>query len=515
MQLGLGLSVASPRRRGGAPSVPPPDPLFAVRLSGSQNLTRTAAPLPAASPFVPAGWVYVPEAIASGTRTICTLYDGSGTIHTIALEAGLDSNHVNLRFTGAGYFLIYDQFTPSTHPLGNACEVGGWIHVALAILSNGNVEASFARHGAGRIVLTATHTAGSRTPTAIRFGSNNFDAASSRANVRLHNWPIWNEARTEAELQAQMELAYSGQFGPVTESGLYAHYRFDDHTVAGVDSSGNGRTLTVTGTLTTEDGPPVSASGGASSTDVVYVGHSLVGPDMAFAARNLGVSSSIPNSYQAQLLAGTSLKGNWEDAHLATTNAHDVLAQGNHEVFVFTEVVGPLDPVASETVTYARLWMDEAIAGNSAVRNYLYATWEPVSGTNWAAWRTGLDGTIAQWEQLADDTMVGRSGVLYVIPGGKALRRVYDDIAGSTAVGITHIQELFADEIHLSNFGLYLIACVTYACVFRQSPVGRPAVNVRVNNSSIVEIFDGPTRAYIQQVAWDVVTSDPRTGVTA
>jgi hypothetical protein len=60
------------------------------------------------------------------------------------------------------------------------------------------------------------------------------------------------------------------------------------------------------------------------------------------------------------------------------------------------------------------------------------------------------------------------------------------------------------DDIHSSDVLSYLNAAVHYGVLFRQSPVGLPPT----------EYVPANIAALLQQIAWETVTGDPRTGVT-
>ncbi len=59
------------------------------------------------------------------------------------------------------------------------------------------------------------------------------------------------------------------------------------------------------------------------------------------------------------------------------------------------------------------------------------------------------------------------------------------------------------DDIHASQYGIYFVTMVQYATIYRRSPVGLPAANgVSANVARLM-----------QEIAWNVVVNNPRTGV--
>ena len=75
-------------------------------------------------------------------------------------------------------------------------------------------------------------------------------------NGELAYGRIWLRAFSDAEAEAEWQSAT-----PVITSNLVADYRFVDSAGATTDSSGNGRTLTKTGTITTGGADPVPPGG--------------------------------------------------------------------------------------------------------------------------------------------------------------------------------------------------------------------------------------------------------------
>jgi hypothetical protein len=91
-------------------------------------------------------------------------------------------------------------------------------------------------------------------------------------------------------------------------------------------------------------------------------------------------------------------------------------------------------------------------------------------------------------QPLADAyTKAGNDNDAFVIPAGLAFAR---------SVAARPELELYApDKRHPSLAGTYLAACVTYAALFRQNPVG----------NSYAAGLDAATARHLQTVAWDTV----------
>jgi Secretion system C-terminal sorting domain len=121
----------------------------------------------------------------------------------------------------------------------------------------------------------------------------------------------------------------------------------------------------------------------------------------------------------------------------------------------------------------------------------------------------GMGGTNG-WKAMQDyvnDNRVSGAPPVYMIPGNRMMARFYDDVEANAVPTITHVNQIFTDGVHTNNIGAYMITMIHYACIFGQSPVGLS------NNIHPDVTIDSNLATYIQEMVWDVVTSDPRTGI--
>jgi len=207
-----------------------------------------------------------------------------------------------------------------------------------------------------------------------------------------------------------------------------------------------------------------------SAYDVVFVGHSLVNHNMPQMLRQLGPEGS---SVQEQVLNGAPLRWNWD--HSADGVAHGgvdaraVLAQGGTDVLIITEAIPLQNHITwNDSYGYALLWRNAAVSANPDARTYIYETWHSLSMGE-EAWRAQLTSDLPKWEAIAQaGQMTG------VIRAGQAMAELYDAIKAGNAGGLTSISQLFSDDIHLNDLGLYFIACIQYSAIYGTSPVGLP-----------------------------------------
>jgi hypothetical protein len=124
------------------------------------------------------------------------------------------------------------------------------------------------------------------------------------------------------------------------------------------------------------------------------------------------------------------------------------------------------------------------IEGNAAGVSYIYHAWQSVNNkANPTAWITHERNVAQSWQCVASriNTSLaheGRTDRMHYLPAGLALARLVElatqgQVNGITGASTTEtLNRLFADDVHLTELGQYYMALVTYASVFKVSPVG-------------------------------------------
>jgi hypothetical protein len=207
--------------------------------------------------------------------------------------------------------------------------------------------------------------------------------------------------------------------------------------------------------------------------DVLFVGHSLVGRTMP---RMLDALLPTSQLVQAQVINGSPLAYNWDHgANAEGVNARAVLPSGAYGTLILTEAI----PLAghlqwSNTYGVARDYAALAWAANPSARVMIYETWHEI-GTSAATWRANLTTDLALWQGIAaqvDAAKPGTAPTVGIVPGGQAMGLMYDAALSGRGQGITLIQQLFTDQIHLNDAGNYLISLVQYSAITGRSAVG-------------------------------------------
>jgi hypothetical protein len=272
-----------------------------------------------------------------------------------------------------------------------------------------------------------------------------------------------------------------------------------------------------------------------------YVGHSLADgiPDMVQSLADNHPTASFDN-WIFQIGIGAGLEWQWQ--HKALNNYQSLpphyygfydpsfgLRAGGFKAVVLTESVprffgnNAWDPMIS-TYQFADSFYTYAARYNPGIQGYIYEIWHCLkSGTptgcawdiNASPWRQRLADDLRMWESIVD-TLNARhkpAKPVCLIPGGQGLARLHDAIKAGSVPGISNIESIFSDDIHLTDVGRYFIACIHFAMLHRQSPVG--LTHQLYSQWGVPYTPPTPAQALrFQQIAWETVTQYPKTCLT-
>ncbi len=269
--------------------------------------------------------------------------------------------------------------------------------------------------------------------------------------------------------------------------------------------------------------PSVCATSGLN---VYHIGHSLVNDMMPEMLRDLAVDAGFGHSYDKHRVSSPfspTLRFKWNNPTIegdGDSLSFVELPTGNYDVLVLTEGL-PLDVVGDETALYAGNYYDMALSSNPTAQVYLYETWYRNQQPDLAAFRENTLAWRAQWQQVIEQVNAERAGPdMHLVPGGAALVALLDAIDSEPDFPqIDSLLDLFrltpqgeVDRIHLSELGRYFIALVHFATLYRESPVGLTFQTTDRDGDP----FEAPSPELalrMQQIAWEVVSSEPLTGV--
>ncbi|MFT4150833.1 MAG: hypothetical protein QM656_11615 [Paracoccaceae bacterium] len=254
-------------------------------------------------------------------------------------------------------------------------------------------------------------------------------------------------------------------------------------------------------------------------TRILFVGHSLVGPDLPPMVEGALTAMGDPAQVQAQVINGAPLAYNWDhSAEAEGVDARAMLATEGTDVLILTEAQ-PFGPQVEWNDTAGRV---AAFAGLARERNpetrvFLYETWPSLTtGTPQAAaddpgraqpWGARIQAELPLWQGVADKA-AAMAGPVTLIPAGQAMARLDREIAAGRVPGMTSIREAFSDDIHPNGKGLYLVAMVQAAAITGQPPDGLPAKLLRQwpSRDAVVPEDLAPV---LQRIAWDTVQALP------
>lgn len=249
---------------------------------------------------------------------------------------------------------------------------------------------------------------------------------------------------------------------------------------------------------------------------VVMVGHSLfgtTGPDMLDAALK---ATSDQVEVQAQIINGAPLKYNWDRSDEAQgIDARMIVPNGHTTDLILTEAIPLANHLKwSETGVYAQAFAGLALSANSDARVFVQETWHSLkSGTGEAVefdegaatpWRVRLQDDLDDWEGIVSLLRADAKERVELIPAGQGLARLDDAIVAGEVPGLSAINQVFDDDIHLNALGHYFVSMVQYAVLTDASPEGLPhTVKDRFGKS--FETPDAAMAAVMQRIAREAV----------
>jgi len=266
----------------------------------------------------------------------------------------------------------------------------------------------------------------------------------------------------------------------------------------------------------------------AQNINAFYIGHSLSDqiPDMVKSLADDHEGVQFDWAYQG--IPGAPLRWQWERKYAQDYipnppyyyGFYDTaggLPTGDFDVLVLTESVPRYGEYIQETYSYADSFFRYANNYHSNIQVYLYEDWHCIkSGTPTACdydidshpWRQRITDDLPMWESVVDtlNNRYNPVNPVCLIPAAQGLARVYDSIYAGLMPGLSRLEDIFFDDIHLNDIGKYFVACVHFATILKTTPQG-------LTNQLQVwwgGDFDAPSPELalkFQKIAWDVATS--------
>ena len=269
----------------------------------------------------------------------------------------------------------------------------------------------------------------------------------------------------------------------------------------------------------------------AQVTKAFYVGHSLSDqiPDMVQSLSN--DHEAVDFSWVYQSIPGSPLRYNWErklDQSYGTIDPHYYgfyddtygLPSGTFDALVLTESVPRHIGSIEWTYEYADSFYHYANTFNPDIQVYLYEDWHCVlSGTPAGCdydvdsnpWRQRLSDDLPMWESVVDtlNARYNPSKPVCLIPAAQGLAALYDSIEAGVIPDLNQIEDIFSDNIHLTDVGKYFVACIHFATIHKTSPVGLTN-QTQVWWGGDFEAPGAELALKMQEIAWETAVNYPR-----
>ncbi len=252
--------------------------------------------------------------------------------------------------------------------------------------------------------------------------------------------------------------------------------------------------------------PPASPR---NSAQIFFTGHSLIDnplPDWVdLIARSLGKSVA----WEEQIVIGSPLRARtrgddaessgwagYKNGKNRNGDGMDVIAELRYpthvrtgrpyDTLVVAENHGSLGSIIWENaIGYLRHFHDRLLDGNPQGRTLYVHTWLDVDKDNPTLWLEHETNASTVWQCVAEKVKLtlraeNRPANLSVVPAGSALvelvRKTLDsEVAGLSGNTRKKLDRIFRDNVHLTDIGIYYVAAVHYAAIYRQSPEGAAA----------------------------------------
>ncbi len=251
---------------------------------------------------------------------------------------------------------------------------------------------------------------------------------------------------------------------------------------------------------------------------IILSGHSLTDPVRDPLVAMIRAAGGHVGTVALSTIPGSPLDWRWNNRTARPDALNDI---ADFDVLVTTERVSlsntrPWHNSDDEALRWARhAWTHGA--GGRGAEVLLYATWVSLdTGPAFAGtgsdpdaglpWRERLGREYEGWQAIAAHVNANRPAhapPMRIIPATSLMAAVHDAIASGATPGLNDIGELFIDDIHLSPLGAWLVALCHFAVIFARDP----------RELRLPPRLDPLLGEWLADLVWDVVTSDPLTGV--
>lgn len=254
--------------------------------------------------------------------------------------------------------------------------------------------------------------------------------------------------------------------------------------------------------------PGAALTDARASARIFFSGHSLIDNPLPDYVASIAQSLNTPLSWNQQNIPGSPIRFRTRGSDMNASSfpgystgknrtgsgmnviselrQPQTIAGQRYDTLVLTERHDIVPTLMWEnTVAYTRHFHDRLIEGNPQAKTYLYHSWLGVpnksSPANWVSYERAA---APAWQCVATRVnqslqQAGRGDRVVYMPAGLALASLVEQATqGSGVPGVTGgsvretVDRIFSDDVHLTPLGIYYMALVNYASVYRRSPAG-------------------------------------------
>ena len=273
---------------------------------------------------------------------------------------------------------------------------------------------------------------------------------------------------------------------------------------------------------------PASVSDETNGAQVLFSGHSLIDNPLPEWVELIARSQGKKIAWEEQIVIGSPVRvrtrgdnsqsSGWDGYRYGKNRNSDgmniieelrnpthIRTRQPYDTLVLAEINGSLSAVIWEnSIGYLRHFHDRLLDGNLQGRTLYVHTWMPIENAHVPAWVEHEKGASTVWQCVVEKVKLtlqaeDRPARLSIVPAGlalavlveKAIEGKLETIRGTTQ---QKLDEIFRDNVHLTDPGIYFIAAVHYSAIYRQSPEGAAAPPT----------VPGALAKELQAVAWEV-----------
>lgn len=266
----------------------------------------------------------------------------------------------------------------------------------------------------------------------------------------------------------------------------------------------------------------------ARSVSIYQIGNSLT-----WDSKPEGLAAMLETVTGTPVTGGYHIRGNqtldyiWnnpdESNELSDQGPHTQALPNNHWDYLTLQTFpANSQPTLGQELARIQDFVAAADLGSSGTTEIIvYGPW-PGRGSNWNRWGESVSGSLDQrtlYVEAYQNLLFDRVASLY--PGrvrmaapSKVMREVLDRMEQGQGP-IQDWGELYRDTIHLTELGRFIASTTVLATITGESPVGIPVPrDVEFWGPDSSNYFSDEIALELQQIVWDVVSSDRRSGIT-